>query len=55
MPPGCPLQLCGRSGDQAPVSFAYHRDERWASGSNSSTPAMRDGMQFLFETDAGAS
>jgi hypothetical protein len=22
----CPLQLCGRSGDRAPVSFAYHRD-----------------------------
>jgi hypothetical protein len=23
---GCPLQLCGRAGDQAPVSFAYHRN-----------------------------
>jgi hypothetical protein len=24
---GCPLQLCGRSGDDAPVSFAYHRND----------------------------
>jgi catechol 2,3-dioxygenase-like lactoylglutathione lyase family enzyme len=23
---GCPLQLCGRAWDQAPVSFSYHRD-----------------------------
>jgi hypothetical protein len=23
---GCPLQLCGRAGDRAPVSFAYHRN-----------------------------
>ena len=23
---GCPLQLCGRAGDRAPVSFSYHRD-----------------------------
>jgi catechol 2,3-dioxygenase-like lactoylglutathione lyase family enzyme len=23
---GCPLQLCGRAGEEAPVSFAYHRD-----------------------------
>jgi hypothetical protein len=24
---GCPLQLCGRAGDEAPVSFAYHYNE----------------------------
>ncbi|MGD0311939.1 MAG: VOC family protein [Acidimicrobiales bacterium] len=24
---GCPLQLCGRSGHDAPVSFAYHRND----------------------------
>jgi len=23
---GCPLQICGRAGDTAPVAFAYHRD-----------------------------
>ena len=23
---GCPLQVCGRAGSSAPVSFAYHRD-----------------------------
>jgi catechol 2,3-dioxygenase-like lactoylglutathione lyase family enzyme len=22
----CPLQICGRDGNEAPVSFAYHRD-----------------------------
>jgi hypothetical protein len=24
---GCPLQLCGRAGEDAPVSFAYHRND----------------------------
>ena len=24
---GCPLQLCGRAGDEAPVAFAYHRND----------------------------
>ncbi|MGA2836546.1 MAG: VOC family protein [Acidimicrobiales bacterium] len=24
---GCPMQLCGRSGGDAPVSFAYHRSD----------------------------
>jgi len=24
---GCPLQLCGRAGDDAPATFAYHRNE----------------------------
>jgi len=23
---GCPLELCGRTGDQAPASFSYHRN-----------------------------
>lgn len=23
----CPLQLCGRSGSEAPTQFAYHRDD----------------------------
>ncbi len=23
---GCPMELCGRAGDQAPVSFSYHRN-----------------------------
>lgn len=45
---GCPLQLCGRSGGDAPVSFAYHgtplgvRVEVLDAG-------LRDAMSFLFQ------
>ncbi len=47
---GCPLQLCGRAGDHAPVSFAYHRNDlgiriEVVDG------AMRDAMAFLFQPD----
>ncbi len=37
---GCPMQLCGRAGEDAPVSFAYHRDDaaRRASRSSSTRP-----------------
>ena len=49
---GCPLQLCGRSGDQAPVSFAYHRN---GLGVRIEIVAadMRETMAFLFQPDGG--
>jgi hypothetical protein len=52
---GCPLQLCGRSGDQAPVSFSYHRDELLGIRVELVDAAMRDGMRFLFEPEGGVS
>jgi hypothetical protein len=48
---GCPLQLCGRSGDHAPVSFAYHRNDLGVRIEIVDT-AMRDAMGFLFRPDA---
>jgi len=49
---GCPLQLCGRSGDHAPVSFAYHRNDLGVRIEIVDT-TMRDAMGFLFSPDAG--
>ena len=49
---GCPLQLCGRSGDQAPVSFAYHRNDLGVRVELVDA-ALRDTMGFLFEPDPG--
>jgi catechol 2,3-dioxygenase-like lactoylglutathione lyase family enzyme len=46
---GCPLQLCGRAGDAAPTSFAYHRDNELGIRVELVNTSMRDGMQFLFE------
>ncbi|MGH9017756.1 MAG: VOC family protein [Acidimicrobiales bacterium] len=48
----CPLQLCGRAGDQAPSSFAYYRT---AGGVRIEIvdAAMRDVMGFLFRSDGG--
>jgi hypothetical protein len=48
----CPMQLCGRSGDSAPVSFAYHRND---SGVRIEIvdAGMREAMSFLFHPDAG--
>ncbi len=49
---GCPLQLCGRAGDQAPVSFSYHRNglgvriEIVGSG-------LREAMSALYQPEAG--
>jgi Glyoxalase/Bleomycin resistance protein/Dioxygenase superfamily len=49
---GCPLQLCGRAGDAAPVSFAYHghelgiRIELLDAG-------LQEAMSFLFSPEAG--
>ena len=47
---GCPMQLCGRGGDSAPVAFAYHRIE---SGVRIEIvdASMRDAMSFLFRPD----
>jgi catechol 2,3-dioxygenase-like lactoylglutathione lyase family enzyme len=47
---GCPLQFCGRTGEDAPVSFAYHRDELGVR-IEIVDEAMRDAMSFLFEPD----
>jgi hypothetical protein len=48
---GCPLQLCGRDGDDAPVSFAYHRDEELGVRVELVDASMRDAMAFLFRPD----
>ena len=50
---GCPLQLCGRAGDDAPVSFAYHRNELGVRFELVDA-TMREDMAFLFEPDPGA-
>lgn len=47
---GCPLQLAGRAGEHAPVSFAYHRNDlgvriEIVDGD------MREAMGFLFRPD----
>jgi hypothetical protein len=47
---GCPLQLCGRAGDDAPVSFAYHRNDLGVRIEIVDT-AMREAMAFLFRPD----
>jgi hypothetical protein len=47
---GCPMQLCGRAGDHAPVSFAYHRNDLGVRIEIVDT-AMRDAMAFLFRPD----
>jgi Glyoxalase/Bleomycin resistance protein/Dioxygenase superfamily len=47
---GCPLQLCGRAGEQAPVSFAYHRNNLGIR-IEIVDAAMREAMAFLFRPD----
>jgi hypothetical protein len=47
---GCPLQLCGRAGDDAPVSFAYHRNDLGVR-IEIVDAGMRDAMGFLFRPD----
>ena len=49
---GCPLQLCGRSGDQAPVSFVYQRNQLGVR-IELVDATMREAMGFLFEPDLG--
>jgi Glyoxalase/Bleomycin resistance protein/Dioxygenase superfamily len=51
---GCPLQICGRSGQQAPVSFTYHREESLGVRIELVDAAMRETMAFLFQPDSGA-
>jgi hypothetical protein len=48
---GCPLQLCGRDGEAAPVSFAYHRDDALGVRIELVDAAMRHDMAFLFQAD----
>ena len=49
---GCPMQLCGRAGDHAPVSFAYHRTDLGVRIEIVDS-AMSDAMEFLFRPDEG--
>jgi len=51
---GCPLQLCGRAGTDAPVSFAYHGLEDFGVRVELVDTAWRDAMAFLFRPDASA-
>lgn len=51
---GCPLQLCGRAGAEAPSQFAYHRDPDLGVRIEVVDAAMRDVMAFLFEPDPAA-
>lgn len=48
---GCPLQLCGRAGDAAPVSFAYHHDADLGVRFELVDASMRDAMSFLFRPE----
>jgi hypothetical protein len=47
---GCPMQLCGRAGDVAPTSFAYHRTGTGVRIEIVDT-ALREAMAFLFQAD----
>jgi catechol 2,3-dioxygenase-like lactoylglutathione lyase family enzyme len=47
---GCPLQLCGRSKDAAPVSFAYHRNDLGVR-IELVDATLQETMSFLFEPD----
>jgi catechol 2,3-dioxygenase-like lactoylglutathione lyase family enzyme len=49
---GCPLQMCGRSGDAAPVSFAYHRNDLGVR-IELVDAALRETMGFLFQPEHG--
>ncbi len=51
---GCPLQLSGRAGAEAPTSFAYHRDNELGIRMELVDASMRDVMQFLFEPEPPA-
>jgi hypothetical protein len=44
---GCPLQLCGRAGGDAPQTFAYHRNDLGVR-IEIVDAAMRSAMEFLF-------
>jgi hypothetical protein len=48
---GCPLQLCGRDGETAPVSFAYHQVDPLGVRIEIVDSSMREAMAFLFQPD----
>lgn len=50
---GCPLQLCGRSGDRAPDQFAYHRDPVLGVRVEVVDAGLRELMSFMFLPDPG--
>jgi hypothetical protein len=52
---GCPLQICGRAGASAPLSFAYHRDDELGIRIELVDAAMRDAMAFLFRPEGAPS
>jgi hypothetical protein len=45
---GCPLQLCGRAGDAAPASWAYHRNSLGVR-IEVIDAQLREAMAFLFQ------
>jgi hypothetical protein len=49
---GCPLQLCGRAGTDAPVSFAYH-GHPLGIRVELVDDSMRETMSFLFQPEGG--
>ncbi len=51
---GCPLQLCGRTGQHAPVSFTYQRDDSLGVRIELVDISMREAMGFLFQPVNGA-
>jgi catechol 2,3-dioxygenase-like lactoylglutathione lyase family enzyme len=48
---GCPLQLCGRSGSRAPVTFAYHCEPELGVRIELIDAALRPALAPLFEPD----
>jgi Glyoxalase/Bleomycin resistance protein/Dioxygenase superfamily len=48
---GCPMQVCGRTGDVAPQTFAYHFNQLGVR-IEVIDAALRDGMEFLFQPSA---
>jgi Glyoxalase/Bleomycin resistance protein/Dioxygenase superfamily len=48
---GCPMEICGRAGRDAPASFAYHRTGKGGIRIEIVDAEMREAMGFLFRTD----
>ena len=49
---GCPLQLCGRDGTEAPVSFAYHHDEVLGIRYELVDTSIQEAMTFMFRPES---
>ncbi len=49
---GCPMQMCGRARDRAPVAFAYHRNDLGIR-IEIVDASMREAMAFLFQPEEG--